>query len=198
MRSKAEVLEWEQAALPLTSLSEKRAAYQLLSDALFELEPERRDAKLGALVENLQPFEFETHPSLTIMNEADLHQAAATGAMIFANHSWSHPNLASQSDDDQRREIELAKSWLDHSSLPTLPWFAFPRGQYNAKTVEQVAQFCPMMFGMYPKERNAHVLPRVAINRMDQNLMRFRLKTILDGGLLGNVIQPLRAAVRTL
>jgi hypothetical protein len=194
VRSTAHVVNWDTRTLPLTSAADRRAAYKEISRVLFDLDGRARAAHLRDLQQQLHPLTPTTHPALMTMTEDDVRQAASSGALIFANHSWSHPNLTTQDGAELLREIEAAHRWLQNASVPTLPWFAFPRGCYDPRTVEAVSAFCPVMFGAYAAERDARVLPRIAINSLDTNHLRFRIKTSFGGRLLGST-HLLRAAV---
>lgn len=176
-------LNWRELSFPLVSPEHKRQAYAVLSRLLFDLPPSVRDGYLAEIVSAVEPTEGIPHPSLTTLDEAGLREAAETGGVIFANHSWSHPNLAKLSTSDLKWEIDEARRWLETSGLPVLPWFAYPRSIHDARVREAVSEFYPISFGENDPEGCLAALPRVGIYRKDSNLFRFTLKTVLKGRL---------------
>jgi peptidoglycan/xylan/chitin deacetylase (PgdA/CDA1 family) len=183
-RASRETLDWRTFQLPLREPKEKRNAYNALSKYLFPLPEAERDAQIAEISGLLQPA-GETPENLRILDRAGLCRTAETGGMLFANHSWSHPNLTTLPPEELRREIEEADCWLAASGLPTLPWFAFPRGSHNPAVRAAAAKVCSALFGATPYEPEPGVLPRTSLYEMDGRPLRFALKTTLDGRLMG-------------
>lgn len=184
-RASSDRLRWQEHDLPLTNPTEKRSAYKALSRHLFPLPAETRDAQLVEIIACAQPLGEGPLPNLTILDHAGLCRVAETGGMVFANHTWSHPNLVALPPEEQAREIGEAERWLQASGLPTLPWFAFPRGEHDARARQAVVRAGLRAFGATPYEPAAGVLPRVSLYEMDGNPLRFALKTTLEGRLMG-------------
>jgi peptidoglycan/xylan/chitin deacetylase (PgdA/CDA1 family) len=178
-RSKRSAINWQKQVVPIGNAAEKRAAYKLISTHLFDLSPEERERWLSEVLVSLSPVQGDPHPALRTHDEQGLRKAAATGGLVFANHSWSHPNLTSLRDVSLKKEIEHAHDWLESSGLPTVNWFAFPRGKYDQRVRDAVRRVCPLAFGASPLDRD--VLPRVGLYAADRNPMRLRLKTMFEG-----------------
>jgi peptidoglycan/xylan/chitin deacetylase (PgdA/CDA1 family) len=175
-------LIWRGINIHLTRSRERREAYVVLNKKLSDLSPKNRDEELAEIISALSVSESEPHPALTTLDPLLLQQAADTGGLVFANHTWSHPNLDKLCFSEQRFEIEAAQTWLASSGLPFLPWFAFPRGRYNALVSNAVAEVCPVAFGASAYDQGS-VHPRTYIRQADINLIRFTLKTVWDGHL---------------
>lgn len=180
-RTNATQLEWEGAVLPLTSPKEKRTAYKAVSPVLFTLSPAKRDARLAEVITQLAPV-GETPKELSILDEAGLRAATATGGMVLANHSWTHPDLTQLAPEEMASEIEKTARWLETSGLPNLPWLAFPRGVHNAAVREEAAKKHPVVFGASTYEV-APVIPRCYLCESDADSRRFALKTVADGAI---------------
>jgi hypothetical protein len=175
-------LQWSRFDLPVTSPSEKHAAYKVLSRELFDLkEGSRREACLADIKSALRISPGKPAPSLTTLDELTLRHAANTGGLLFANHSWSHPNLIKLPSDELKYEIEAAQAWLECSGLPVLPWFAFPRGNHDARVRKMVARYCAVSFGANAHEHESDVQPRTYICELDANPIRFFAKTACEG-----------------
>ena len=180
-RSRVPLLRWNSLSISLNDHMEKRAAYKELSNQLFDLPEKARDERLDQILELLGPLDGNQNPGLTTLDEKGLREAADTGGMLFANHSWSHPNLTKLDDSELRREIEDAKESLDCLGLPTLPWFAFPRGSHDRRVRDAAAKSHAFSFGA-----NAHdteTLPRTGIYAPDGSSLRFTIKTAGEGRL---------------
>jgi peptidoglycan/xylan/chitin deacetylase (PgdA/CDA1 family) len=143
----------------------------------------RREVALAEIRTQAKINGAERHPALSTLDEESARRVAETGAIIFANHSWSHPNLVSLNGKDLSYEVEAAQNWLASSGLPFLPWFAFPRGVHDARVRKEVSRHCRFAFGASMNERGSEVLPRALVYDLDANPMRFRLKTLLEGRL---------------
>ena len=175
-------LKWSRWDLPLTGNRETRTAYALLSGHLFDLAPVTRSACMTEIITALQLSPKMPHPALTTLDEQGLRKAVLTGGLIFANHSWSHPNLLKLSEPELNQEVQAAQDWLDRAGLPYLPWFAFPRGEHDGRVREIVSRFCPISFAATAQEREPGVLPRTYICELDANPVRFLAKTAWEGG----------------
>jgi peptidoglycan/xylan/chitin deacetylase (PgdA/CDA1 family) len=180
VRARVPRLRWREFDLSLTQPKEKCEAYMSLSSKLFDWPNRVRDEGLAEIEAAARIDERAPHPALTTLDEAGVRRAAETGGLFFANHSWSHPNLVELPMADLTHEVEAAQSWLESSGLPTLPWFAFPRGNYDGRVNKVVAKFCPVMFGANATERESRVLPRTYIRGAD-NFIRFAAKTTWEG-----------------
>jgi len=184
VRASQERLRWQEHDLSLGTASDRRRAYKTLSTYLFPLPARDRDAQLSEIIAQAQPVGEGPHPNLTILDEEGLRRTAETGGMIFANHTWSHPNLTTLPPEELSREIGDAEAWLQVSGLPTLPWFAFPRGEHDARVREAVAQAGLVAFAATPYEPVPSVWPRTGLYAMDGHPLRFALKTAFGGRLL--------------
>jgi hypothetical protein len=169
--------------LALETGIDRLKAYSLLSKELFNLQSSQRDQLLEDLLRHVRLAPGNPPPALRTLDESGLRLAAQTGGLIFANHSWSHPNLVSLSEAELAYEVGQAESWLRSSGLPTLPWFAFPRGSFDERVRKEVARFCPVAFGASPRKEDRSVLPRTFLCGLDSNAFRFALKTVWDGRL---------------
>ena len=176
-------LQWLEFDLPVTLPSQKREAYGVLSRELFDLASASRDACLTEIKSALQTPPARPAPSLATLDEDTLCRAANTGGLIFANHSWSHPNLVKLPSAELNYEVEAAQAWLESSGLPVLPWFAFPRGNHDARVRKVVSRFCAVSFGANAYEHEADVQPRTYICELDANPIRFIAKTAWEGRL---------------
>jgi Polysaccharide deacetylase len=176
-------LQWSGFDLPVTLPSEKREAYGVLSRELFHLPAVSRDACLTEIKSVLQIPPAKPVPPLATLDEDTLCRAANTDGLIFANHSWSHPNLVKLPFAELEYEVEAAQAWLEASGLPVLPWFAFPRGNHDARVRKMVARYCAVSFGASAYEHEADVQPRTYICELDANPIRFIAKTAWEGRL---------------
>jgi peptidoglycan/xylan/chitin deacetylase (PgdA/CDA1 family) len=183
MRSSVSRIRWRDSFLDNSSRMDKLKTYKAISSVLFDLAESERDSCLQSIIADLRPTAQPMLPSLTTLNEDGLREAERTGGLVFANHSWSHPNLATLPEGELRREIEQAHSWLLSSGLPTVPWFAFPRGTYNSDVVSEVARCCPVAFGANAIESHELVWPRTYVCELDSNRVRLAAKTALEGRL---------------
>ncbi len=174
-------LRWREFDLPLTMPKERCEAYETLARKLFDWSIRIRDEGLAEIEAAVQTAERGPHPALTTLDEAGVRRGAETGGLIFANHTWSHPNLVKLSLSELTHEVGAAQSWLESSGLPILPWFAFPQGNYDDRVNKLVAQFCPVMFGARAREREPRVLPRTYMREADDNRIRFGAKTTWEG-----------------
>jgi peptidoglycan/xylan/chitin deacetylase (PgdA/CDA1 family) len=160
------------------------AAYADLVRELEALSLPRRESALAELREalalsNPASAVMPPHPALQTADAAALHALAQTGCFLFANHSWSHPDLTRLSAPEVQDEIERARGWLEQSGLPTVPWFAFPRGSYNDTVVEQVKARGLVPFAADSATTRPDVLPRIGIYHPDGARWRFELKLFL-------------------
>lgn len=183
VRTTASSLCWQDLTLPITLPIEKRSAYTVLSKRLFDLPPAVRGECLEEIEAALKLTSREPHPALRTIDETGLRRAARTGGMVFANHSWSHPNLVKMPITDLTYEIEAAQDWLVKSGLPFLPWFAFPRGNYDERVNSLLAGLCSVSFGAKARERDRRVLPRTYIREADSDPFRLGAKTAWEGRL---------------
>jgi peptidoglycan/xylan/chitin deacetylase (PgdA/CDA1 family) len=187
VRATAQRLRWRQFDLALAGRPEKLAAYGSLSRSLFEMPPIARDEALRQILESLRISSAQPTPGLATLDEVTLRQAQETGGLVFANHSWSHPNLVGLPETELVREVEAADFWLRSSGLPTVPWFAFPRGTHDRRVRDVVARYCPLAFGASAYDTSNGIFPRTYVRDLDANALRFALKTVW-GGRLGAVI----------
>jgi peptidoglycan/xylan/chitin deacetylase (PgdA/CDA1 family) len=181
LKTKRSAVRWREFDLALHGPQNRRDAYRRLSTTLFDLPAATRDQCLIEIADIAEVRAGEPHRALATLDEEGLRRAASTGGVVFANHSWSHPNLTMLSDDELIHEIEAAQSWLEASGLPTLPWFAFPRGVHDARVREAVSSSCTAQFGANAAESARGVISRTGIYRVDINPFRFALKTALGG-----------------
>jgi peptidoglycan/xylan/chitin deacetylase (PgdA/CDA1 family) len=131
--------------------------------------------------------ELETHPALRILTEEELRNLGTTGSFIFANHTWSHPELPYLGVEEIASEISRCEEWLTRSALPKVPWIAFPRGLFDDRVTDVVTEMGLRAFGAQARQQNMHVHPRVGIYRADAQGWRFWLKTTGDGLVLRNL-----------
>jgi peptidoglycan/xylan/chitin deacetylase (PgdA/CDA1 family) len=181
VRASAPQLRWRSLDLTLLQPQDKIKAYQILSQKLFDLPLAERDNCLAEILELVHLRDNEPDPALRTLDQKGLDRAAGTGGFIFANHSWSHPNLVKLTQTELTHEIESAHRWLESSNLPTLPWFSFPRGSYDRCVKQNAAQFCPILFGARAFEPEPNIVPRVFIQQADKNRFRLLAKTLGDG-----------------
>jgi hypothetical protein len=189
IHTSVETITWRGKTLPLVTPKEKVAAYRVFSPALFSMDPAARDAELVEIVRLLQPVAAPPCAALTILDQDGLARAAQTGGLLLGNHSWSHTDLSSVSEPVVRQEVEQAAAWLAGSGLPTISWFAFPRGRYDETTLKIVREFHPLCFGADARESIKQVIPRTPINSLDANRWRFAAKTSWQGWFYKNVIR---------
>ena len=187
VRAAPQQLRWRQFDLALVGRPERLVAYRSLSRVLFEMSPVARDEALWEIVDGLHVSPAPPTASLATLDDVTLRQAQATGGLVFANHSWSHPNLVGLPQTELVSEVEKADHWLRSSELSTLPWFAFPRGTHDGRVRDVVAGYCPVAFGATAYETGTGVFPRTYISELDANPLRFALKTIW-GGRLGSLV----------
>jgi peptidoglycan/xylan/chitin deacetylase (PgdA/CDA1 family) len=153
---------------------------------LFDLAPAHRDKQLAQIETELGIQDRPAQHQLKILDETGLQAAADTGGIIFANHSWSHPNLIVLDDNDLQAEIIRAEEWLLASGLPVINWFAYPRGNKNQRVRAAVRQHCQLAFAFgdgQPRLDELDSLPRIGLYRKDQNRLRFELKLMGAGRL---------------
>ena len=183
VRATADDLGWQGVRLPLVSVLEKQAAYRRISSVLFDRSPVERDQELECLLQSLHLKGDGPYSELRTLDEAGLRNAARARSLFFANHSWSHPNLAKLSNNELVQEIDRSANWLSNSGLPVINWFAFPRGSYNEKVRNTVQNKHPVVFGARGWEATPGVLPRVYLCEHDHSAIRFTMKTAGGGKL---------------
>ncbi len=183
VRSRAATLRWNGLDLPLKEPFHKRNVYSVLSKELFDQPALTRDANIDKIELAIKTPKGEPHSALTTLDEAGLQRTARTGGMIFANHSWSHPNLVKLDSEELSFEIKAAHEYLASSGLPFLPWFAFPRGFYDTRVKESLDGLYPIAFGALAREPDPQVLPRTYIREADSNQVRLVAKTAMEGRL---------------
>lgn len=167
--------------LPLSTSTNRFAAYRTLSTELFDVASALRDERLAEILDGLMLPAGNPDPALAILDQSGLQRAAETGGLFFANHSWSHPNLVKLTATELDFEIAAAHSWLLASGLPVLPWFAFPRGTHDARVRRAVSNVCPIAFGASAREPEPQILPRTYLCQADANRLRFAVKTAWRG-----------------
>jgi glycosyltransferase involved in cell wall biosynthesis/peptidoglycan/xylan/chitin deacetylase (PgdA/CDA1 family) len=175
-RTEAEALCWRGLRLPLKRPEDNLSAYRVLYQCLHCELPALRDGSLQDLLEHLRPPPGPPLASLQTLDEAGLKAAAANGSLLFANHSWSHPNLPALPQEQILQEIQQAQTWLEQSSLPTLPWFAFPQGYFDHRVLKVAHDAGLVPFGSDLPGVERQVCTRIGIYRKDSNLARFKLK----------------------
>jgi peptidoglycan/xylan/chitin deacetylase (PgdA/CDA1 family) len=188
VRATTSLLRFRDLALPIAQPAEKRKAYAVVSKRLFDLPPAVRNEDLEEIETSLKLTSREPHPALRVIDEAGLQRTAQTGGMIFANHSWSHPNLVKMPTTDLTYEIEATQEWLVKSGLPFVPWFAFPRGNYDERVNSLLAGICPVLFGAKAREPDPRILPRTYIREADSNPLRLGAKTAWEGRLRSGLL----------
>lgn len=52
--------------------------------------------------------------------------------VVLGAHTWSHPNLATLSDEEALDEMRRSRDWLLGQKHPWVDWFAYPYGLLNA------------------------------------------------------------------
>jgi peptidoglycan/xylan/chitin deacetylase (PgdA/CDA1 family) len=58
-------------------------------------------------------------------------RAAVTPGVSYGSHTWTHPNLTRLPAPLLAEELERPLAWLRHSTLPMIPWLAYPYGLTN-------------------------------------------------------------------
>lgn len=182
MRATVSRIRWQDSDLEVSGRVDKLKAYKTISKKLFDSAQHARDVCLENIIDDLHVSAEPKLPSLATLNEEGIREAERTGGLVFANHSWSHPNLATLPREELSREIEQAHSWLVSSGLPTVPWFAFPRGTHDSHVRSEVARWCPVAFGAYAVEKEM-VWPRTYLCELDSNPIRLAIKTTWEGRL---------------
>jgi peptidoglycan/xylan/chitin deacetylase (PgdA/CDA1 family) len=182
MRATVSRIRWQDSDLEVSGRVDKLKAYKTISKKLFDSAQHVRDVCLENIIDDLHVSAEPKLPSLATLNEEGIREAERTGGLVFANHSWSHPNLATLPREELSREIEQAHSWLVSSGLPTVPWFAFPRGTHDNHVRSEVARWCPVAFGAYAVEKET-VWPRTYLCELDSNPIRLAIKTTWEGRL---------------
>jgi peptidoglycan/xylan/chitin deacetylase (PgdA/CDA1 family) len=161
----------------LWSLPRQRmSAHHGLLHELQRLSRPGRDEALSELSDLLPAPAESALPALRTANKGMLRAMAQSGCFLFANHTWSHPNLACLSPTEIAEEVDLAQHWLESSGLPTVPWLAFPHGGYNDRVVEIVKSRGLVPFGASARSTHSDVVPRVGIYRPDSRRWRFQAK----------------------
>lgn len=175
VRSRRERFTWQGADFRLWVEEELQSCYTAISRELAKIPGEARQEALKEVVEELSPCRKE-QPGLKILDGDGLRKTAETGAVYFANHTWSHPELTAMGAAEAKREIFDAQLWLNESGLPVVPWFAFPRGNFNGEVAEIARAAGLISFGANRWEEGAGIKPRTGIYRKDGNLLRFGTK----------------------
>ena len=113
------------------------------------------------------------------MSWAQLRELANNGATI-ANHTVSHLHMSTADDETSRQELRRAQQRIldEIGTAPTL--FAYPFGEYSARTKELVAEAgFVAAFGQHSgvahERANVLELPRFALNETYGDIGRFRL-----------------------
>jgi glycosyltransferase involved in cell wall biosynthesis len=181
VRSRLTSAAWRGHALDLSSSAARLRTYSLVSDILFTEIPAIRDRSLQQVESLLNVTYGSALPALRTLNEAGIRKASKTDALCFANHSSTHSSLPVLPERELRNEIADAQEWLNRSELPTIPWFALPRGAYDDRVLGLLAERGLVPFGASSRSQDDQILPRIGIYPPDANPLRFRLKLMLKG-----------------
>jgi peptidoglycan/xylan/chitin deacetylase (PgdA/CDA1 family) len=67
----------------------------------------------------------------------ELHEAP--GAVTFASHTWSHPNLTRVSDEALRLELERSRNWIGETfgGRALTDHLTFPYGLWDERVVRE-------------------------------------------------------------
>ena len=146
----------------------RNKAFYLLAKQIEEIDPYRENKLLDtitSLSERKRDFSY--------LNEKHLLQYHKIGF-----HTINHFNLSKLSYDDQLKEIELGKKYLDVMLGKEVKFFAYPFGgkmHYNKQTLEIVRRNFNFAFsnfeGLVYKDSNIYELPRFLVR--DWEIDRF-------------------------
>lgn len=167
-------LQWGGASWSLPR--QRMSAHRALIDELQRLSHPLREAALSELNALLRAPPGLPPPDLRIADERMLRTMAQSGCFLFANHSWSHSNLAFLPPAAAEEEIDAAQRWLESSGLPRVPWFAFPHGGSNDRVVDIVRSRGLVPFGASARVSHPDVRSRVGIYSPDSRRWRFEAK----------------------
>lgn len=186
----------------------RRAVLLTFDDCYVSLEqvaqPLARD-QIGALafaVSQRRTNSWDLHlgaPRLPLMDAAELRRLADRGIEIGA-HSRTHPMLTELSETALREEIEGSAADLQAMGLPRPRYFAYPYGDADARTAEQVrasgyqAAFLIEPGVMSPATDRMRI-PRVEIFGQDEG---WRLVGKVRFARVLGAIWPLRRRLETL
>jgi len=193
--SRVAELRWRGSSWKLPR--DRMSSHQVLIDELQRMPGRLRHEALVELEERLKAGAEPRPIELQVANEATLHEMAESGCFLFANHTWSHANLAHLSETEAAEEMDLAQQWLQTSGLPTVPWFAFPHGGFDDRVVELTWSRGLVPFGASSESTCAGVAPRVGIYRPDEWPWRFQAK-LWRAGMNSERSLPTRPARRRL
>jgi peptidoglycan/xylan/chitin deacetylase (PgdA/CDA1 family) len=126
-----------ESVLTTTGREARRQAAVTLARRMMQFPPEQLRQKLDALWEQAggRPTEDPEH---RCMNDEELRQVAAGGLVEIGSHTVSHPVLTSQTESEQRFEIENSRAELESAAGNSIKGFSYPNGSRDATTVALV------------------------------------------------------------
>jgi peptidoglycan/xylan/chitin deacetylase (PgdA/CDA1 family) len=86
-----------------------------------------------------QGLSTDTSSLPRIATEAELRRASQSPHVSFGSHTWSHPNLATLSEDDISAELQMSSEWLRSRFNKFDPILSLPYGR-GAEAVRPVAK----------------------------------------------------------
>jgi len=102
-----------------------------------------------------------------ILTKLQLREMLSYG-MEIASHTYSHPDLAMLTYNDQLIELSRSKVELEEVVNETITSFAYPFGKYNQDTIRAVSDTgygiaCSVISGRFSLSSNPYLIPRITI-----------------------------------
>lgn len=121
------------------------------------------------------------------LSHDELREVTAGGLIELGSHTVTHPVLASLPEDQQRREIEDSRRFLEELTGGAVTGFAYPHGarrDFTARTASLVREAgyrgaCVAFSGAIGPEVDRFQLPRIGLEDWDGATLAKRLRRAL-------------------
>jgi peptidoglycan/xylan/chitin deacetylase (PgdA/CDA1 family) len=174
---------------PLATPPERSRAYY----EAYELLQPLADTERRSILCELQEGTFvrtAPRPSHQVLTGDQVRQLADGGLTEIGAHTVTHPHLAAQGRDEQKREIRESKQVLQEIIGRPIESFSYPFGaphHYSPETVDLVraegfTRSCTAIAGVVRRDSDPHRLPRVNVGNLGgadfEELLRFHLQGV--------------------
>lgn len=175
---------------------EKISRDEKMRDHLKTLSPERREAELTE-IERSSGRTFDSFDGERAVYEPLSREEIAemsTHGISYGAHTRTHPILATQPEDAQKKEIEGSRSDIQAFGVPVSTIFAYPNGQTGDwnQTTEKVLEVGGFTHALTTLEgvNNDHTHPF--------RLRRFALDATEDIATFANIVSGVRLFLKSL
>ncbi|MBU8903899.1 polysaccharide deacetylase family protein [Lactococcus cremoris] len=124
-----------------------------------------------------------------ILSWEQIKEMKASGLVDFGSHTVSHPDLGTQTLEDQRTELEQSKADLDKNLNQQTNMICYPAGGYNQNTLSLSTEL-GYKFGLLDPGRNGVVAQAAKESDGLLTLPRFRMMSSTTAEEMMQMIQP--------